>query len=87
MLSLQAWLGQTWVACKFESIKLELFAKVGGKYLGNLWLPGFKEGIATMAKVLMDLQEQAMHLMPHEWCARTRRRVLCRCNSNCTVWV
>jgi len=68
MLSLQAWLGHTLVACKFKSKELKLFAKVGGKYLGTLCLPGFKEVGGDMAEVLMDLQEQAMHLMPHEWC-------------------
>ena len=69
MLSLQAWVGQTLVASKFESKVLELFAKVGGKYLGTLCLPTrFKEVGGDTVKVLMDLQEQAMNLMPHEWC-------------------
>ena len=69
MLSLQAWVGQTLVASKFESKVLELFAKVGGKYLGTLCLPTrFKEVWGDTVKVLMDLQEQAMKLMPHEWC-------------------
>jgi hypothetical protein len=63
------------VVGKVESTELELFSKVGGKFLGSLCLlstfrkDGASIGVICMSKVLKDLQAQAAKLMPHEWCA------------------
>ena len=62
MLCLSTWLGQD-LGKASQTQVLPCYAKLGGKYVGNLWLCG-----STSAyQVLRDIQVQASKLLEHAW--------------------